>query len=286
MSNTLPSYGILNLENFANLRQSAARIADYAHNFSAEVANAGTAVSIGYEATGTASLWTAASGYTTTDSTISTRTVTLQEPYHFEIYLSPNEVKSYGDAYLQNRMAAASIPVFDEVKRQALSSLSGSTIGTNVSASNFTFNVVLSASAVVSNAGGQGPQTFLVPRTAFNALLGEAKSSYYQIFNSRDQGGVESFQYALLPNVTIKPEAGLSTAAWMTTPDSVAIGLRLPEQMSGYSRTIFTDTGKTEVAIAVDLLEDFTNGKTKLRAQACVGVATGRPGTTSFVTIP
>src|SRR4051812_12458094 len=125
MANSLPSFGVLSTELFPNLRAAAAPLSSFAHNFAPEIADVGTAVSVGYEGNGSASLWSAASEYTTTDSTVSTTTITVKEPYHYEIYLSPNEVNSYGENYLTKRFATAAIPVFQEITKQAVSVLSG-----------------------------------------------------------------------------------------------------------------------------------------------------------------
>jgi hypothetical protein len=59
--------------------------------------------------------------------------------------------------------------------------------------------------------------------------------------------------------------------------------LRLPPQLDGYSRTIFTDDGFTGAAIAVDLFQDIVAGKVKARAQITADVATGRPGASAYI---
>ena len=286
MSNTYPSYGILSTDTFKNLRTAAARLDRYSKNFSADIANAGSAVTVGYEDNISASLWNPTSGYTTADSVISSTTVTLAEPYHVEVYLSPNEFKSYGESYIQGRMANVASGVFDEIRKKALEKLvaSATSVVANVSASAHNFNTVLSASTVLCNSGSQGAQTFLCPRATYNALLADAKNSNYQV-SSTMGSGVESFQYNMLPNVTIVPETFLTTPI-IATGDAVALAIRLPEQMQGHARTIFADVGQTEAAVAVDLFEDGVAGKVKMRAQACAGVATGRPGAAAKFTTP
>lgn len=285
MANTIPSYGILSMENFPGLRKAAARLDRYSKNVSGEIASAGTSVAVGYEGNFSASLWTAASGYTTSDSTISSVTVTMQEPYHVEVFMSPNEVASYGESYMQRRMANVAAGVLDEVKAKALQALTNAATVTvaAVSASWFTFDTVLSGSTVLQTSGSQGAQTLLAPLSVYNALLADAKANNYQIaVVSTD--GQDVLKYALLPNIDIVKEPGL-TAPIITTQDGAALALRLPEQMAGHQRTLFTDAGKTEAVIAVDMFEDGVAGKIKMRAQACAGFATGRPGCAAKYTI-
>lgn len=278
MANSLPSYGILSVNEFQPLRLAAARLSSYSRDFSPEISSGGTSIAVAFEGATSASLWTAASGYTTSDTTDSTTTVTLKEPYHVEKYLSPNELGAYGETKLKNKMANTAAGVFDEIRKQGLAILQGASVPTVAVVLNaaHNFNTVLSASTVLCNSGSQGAQTFMCPRVAYNALLVDSKNANYKI-TSTNVDGKASFSYDMLPNVTVTAEDTL-TVPVITTSDALALAIRLPEQMFGTERTIFVDAGQTEAAVAVDLVNDAVGGKIKMRAQACVGVALGRTG--------
>lgn len=282
MANSLPSFGILSTELFPILRTKAAQLSRYTTNFGADVANAGTAVVVGYQSSVSASLWDSSNKYTSADETISSTTVTLKEPYYVEFYLSPNELKAYGDAYLQKRMAAAAAGVCDEVRKQALSLLTGTSVASvgTVSGSAHNFNTVLSGSNILINSGSQGEISFLAPSTQYSALLVDAKNAGYNISNTV-VSGVEQWTYG---PATVVREANLSTPV-VATQDAVAIATRLPEQFGSYQRTIFADE-LTGLSIAVDLFESPDTGKVIGRAHVCAGVALGRPGTCAKWTTP
>lgn len=277
MANSLPSYGVLSMQQFPALHSKAAQLKTYSTNFTAEIENAGTAISVGYQDAVSASLWDPTNKYTSADETISAKTVTLNEPFYVEFYLSPNQMKSYGETYLQKRMETAAIGVCNEVKKKALEMVATSTapVVATISASAHKMDTVMSASTVLITSGSVGQQTFLAPTTVYNALISEAKSANYKITTVVNNGRAE-FVYDLFPQVTVVLEPGL-TAPVIATPDAVALALRLPDQLEGYSRTIFTDE-ETGVSIAVDMLQDTVGGKILGRAQASLGYSVGRPG--------
>lgn len=277
MANTLPSFGILSMEQFPALRQKAAQIARYSTNFTAEIATAGTSITVGYQSPVSASLW--AGSYTSADEVIGSTTVTLKEPYYVEFYLSPNELVSYGETYLQNRMAVAALGVADEIRKQTLALFSGASVATvaTLNQGSHNFNTILSGSTVLLNSGSQGEISFLAASTVYNGVLVDAKAAGYNIANTVTSGQ-EEFNYG--PAVVTRENFLSSTisgsGAVVTTKDAAAIAVRLPNEMPMYQRTIFADE-QTGLAIAVDLLPSET-GKFLGRAHACAGVALGRPG--------
>lgn len=279
MANSLPSYGVLSMDLFPALRTKAAQFSRYSTNFTPEIASAGTAISVGYQSPVSASLWTAAAGYVSSDETISSQTVTLKEPYYVEFYLTPNEITSYGEQYLQNRMAVAAIGVLDEVRKQVLTLFAGATVpvAANVTASRHNFDSVLSGSNVLINSGSQGVVSYLVSSTGYSGLLVDAKNAGFDISNTV-VGGAEQWNYG--PATVVREAFFTSTSASVggvvTTQDAAAIALRLPPEMPMYSRTIFADE-VTGASIAVDILPSET-GKYLGRAHVCAGVSLGRPG--------
>jgi hypothetical protein len=286
MPNSLPSFGILSMEQFPALRTKAAQLSRYSTNFTADVADKGTAVTVGYQSPVSASQWNATNKYASSDETISSTTVTLAEPFYVEFYLSPNELASYGEKYLQNRMEAAAIGVLDEVRKKALGVLTATSTGplvASVSSSAHNFNTVLSASNVLITSGSQGQQTFVAPPAPWSSLITDAKNANYPIASRTDNGN-SVFNYALLPHVDVVLDASISTPV-IATKDAVALALRLPPQLDGYNRTILADE-QTGVAVAVDLINDAVGGKLLGRAHVSAGWAAGRPGAAARFNTP
>jgi len=263
------------MQQFPALRSKCTQLSRYSTNFTGEIANAGTAITVAYQAPVSASVWTTTANYASADETISSQTVTLQEPFYVQFYLSPNELKSYGEDYLKNRMAVAAIGVIDEVRKKVLNLFTGATIATvaTISASAHNFNTVLSASNVLMDSGSQGAISFLAPSIPYSALLVDAKASGYNVSNTVVEGQ-EVFQYG---PATVVREAGVLTAPVATTQDAAAIALRLPEPMEAYQRTLFADdvTGAT---VAVDIFQSPDTGRVIGRAHVCAGWSLGRPG--------
>ncbi len=278
MANTLPSYGVLSMEQFRALRQKTAQLSRYSTNFSPEIAGKGTAITVGYQTAASASLW--AGSYTSTDETVSSQTVTLKEPYYVEFYLSPNELTSYGEDYLKNRMAVAAIGVVEEVIKQTVALFGGSTVPlvATISQSSHNFHTMLSGSTVLINSGSTGEISYLANSNVFNALIVDAKASGYNVANTVTGGANDTFVYGTATAVRdghLSLVSG-SVGAVVTTKDAAAIALRLPPEMPMYSRTIFADE-LSGAAIAIDILPSET-GKYLGRAQVCAGVSLGRPG--------
>lgn len=283
MANSLPSYGVLSFDFLPGYRQRAQRLSTFCTDFSPEVATKGTAVVVQYQTATTASQWDTTNKYTSADETIGSATVTIQEPFYKEFYLSPNEVGSYSKEYLVPRMQAAVNSVLDEVEKKAYSMLQASTrvsLGT-VSCSAMLFPAVQSGSAVLINSGSQGQVSFFVPSCAWTSLVNDARTSGFAVWDQVVQGG-DAFQYG---DATVRRAPKLdATKAVFATPDAVCLATRVPPVMDGVSRTLVSDE-QTGLTIAIDLVPDPVGGVVRGRALVSLGYAVGRTSSACTYTL-
>jgi hypothetical protein len=281
MANSFPANVILSSDKFADVKQVAAQLSRYSHDFSPEVASGGTGVRVWYQNSATASQWTVDGKFSTTEESIPSADVNIGEPYYKAIHLTPNEQNSYGEAFLQKRIGPPIIAVLNKIKGEVQNQLTASIhplVGPNaaITASAMSFDSVLSGSSVLIGSGSVGPITLLASNNAYTALIKEAKAANYTITSTVSEGQ-PSFRYSLLPQVLIVQEPSMVNYSVMTTPDGAAVALRTPPQLSGYNRSVIVDSD-LNVAIPVDLVEDTVGGTIQARASLSAGFGPGRPG--------
>ncbi len=282
MANTFPANKVLSSEKFADFKNVAAQISRYTHDFSSDIADGHTAVTLWWQNAATASVWDSTNGFQHPEEQISSTDIIPTEPVYKGYSMTPNEHASFGDEFMVKRAGPAVIAVLNRVKTDAQNCLTSSqfplaSANAAISASAMSFDAVQSGSNILINSGSVGGLTLLASSNAYSALIREAKNANYAI-TSQVTDGQPSFRYALLPHLLIVQEPSMTSYSVMTTPDAVGIALRQTVQLKAYDRTVVVDPD-LGITIALDYLEDGPNGKPLGRANVIAGYAVGKPGT-------